>query len=69
MSPNVQNNYHSEDEIGGTAIVYFFPNWQLTALIRIYNFNHKYENFKSQAVSISNRSSLQNLWIDHHQYP
>ena len=61
MCPIVQNDCDSEDEIRGIAFVYFFPNWPLNVLKRIYNFNHKYENVKSQAVSISKNSSLENL--------
>ena len=63
MSP-VQNDYDSEDEIRGIAFVYFFPNWPLNALIRIYNFSDKYQKVKSQLVPISNDSSLKHLWIN-----
>ena len=64
MSPILHNDYDFEDEIRRIACVYFFPNWPLNALIRIYNFNHIYENVKSQAVPISNNASLENILIN-----
>ena len=59
MSPIVHIDYDSEDEIRRYAFVYFFPIWPLNALIRIYNFNHIYENVKSQAATIFNHSGLE----------